>query len=539
MFPYLSLPRSATSDLYSNVAWLRFSPFRAHESNSSRFRNPKHQRGKVGVPTRVVRSLTPRVPTELKAQLQDISFGLRTNRPRRALGGASAKLIVYFMLVLLCVRVGAAAPLQVGFFDIDATPPVGSPLAYNIMDRHEASLRLKGVVLAGSGPPVVLVAVDWIGIGGAGHTRFREVVAEAVGTSPSRVAVHCLHQHDAPRFDLSAETLLAAEGLSGKMYNVGWVNQVLRQVADEARRAAANLAPATHIAWGQAAVEKVASNRRILGDDGKVLHTRYTATADPAVRAFPEGVIDRNLKAMVVYDGDRPLVVLTYYATHPQSYYRTGTAHPDFPGMAREQRQQESGIPHVHFNGAGGNIGAGKYNDGAPANRAVLANRVAQAMKAAFEAAAERVAVTADDLSWSVTQVNLPAADHLEEPQLAEILADPQADVAQRIAAAKALAFLRRCQAGVKTDISCLELGRTRVLHMPGELFVEYQLQAAKLRPDLFLMMAAYGDYAPGYIGTEISYSQGGYETSERASRVAPSVEGVLLSAIQELLEQP
>jgi hypothetical protein len=48
--------------------------------------------------------------------------------------------------------------------------------------------------------------------------------------------------------------------------------------------------------------------------------------------------------------------------------------------------------------------------------------------------------------------------------------------------------------------------------------------------------MAAYGDYAPGYIGTEIGYTQGGYETSPRASKVAPAVEGVLMDAIKSLL---
>ena len=74
------------------------------------------------------------------------------------------------------------------------------------------------------------------------------------------------------------------------------------------------------------------------------------------------------------------------------------------------------------------------------------------------------------------------------------------------------------------------------MLHLPGELFVEYQLAAQALRPDLFVAMAAYGDYAPGYIGTEVAYAQGGYETGPHASLVAPAVEGVLMEAIKRLL---
>jgi hypothetical protein len=72
---------------------------------------------------------------------------------------------------------------------------------------------------------------------------------------------------------------------------------------------------------------------------------------------------------------------------------------------------------------------------------------------------------------------------------------------------------------------------------MPGELFVEYQLAAKKMRPDCHVTMAAYGDYGTAYIGTEIAYSQGGYETEPRSSNVAPSVEHVLMDGIRKLLE--
>ena len=49
--------------------------------------------------------------------------------------------------------------------------------------------------------------------------------------------------------------------------------------------------------------------------------------------------------------------------------------------------------------------------------------------------------------------------------------------------------------------------------------------------------MAAYGDYGTAYIGTEISYSEGGYETSERATNVGPESEAVLTSIMRRLLD--
>ena len=70
---------------------------------------------------------------------------------------------------------------------------------------------------------------------------------------------------------------------------------------------------------------------------------------------------------------------------------------------------------------------------------------------------------------------------------------------------------------------------------MPGELFVEYQLAAQDMRPGGFVAMAAYGDYGPGYIGTRIAYSQGGYETGP-VSLTSPDVEDVLMPAMRELV---
>src|SRR5215475_9084362 len=87
----------------------------------------------------------------------------------------------------------ARAELRLGSFDIDATPPVGTMLAYDRMTNYwEMGLRARGVVLLGAGEPIVLCAIDWIGIANEGHDAFRTVLARAAGASPTRVAVHTL-----------------------------------------------------------------------------------------------------------------------------------------------------------------------------------------------------------------------------------------------------------------------------------------------------------------------------------------------------------
>ncbi len=181
-------------------------------------------------------------------------------------------------------------------------------------------------------------------------------------------------------------------------------------------------------------------------------------------------------------------------------------------------------------------MAAGKYNDGSPDVRGLLAQRMSDAMRRAWEGTVKSP-VTSADVQWRVVPVALPMATHLDANALRGTLEKPDASDGDRLAAASNLAWLERCLSGQKIPLSCLRIGPAALVQMPGELFVEYQLAAQKLRPELAVCVAAYGDYGPGYIGTQVAYGQGGYETSPGASRVAPEVESVLLTALEELLK--
>src|SRR5436853_6826821 len=112
--------------------------------------------------------------------------------------------MVFCCAVLLPARAAEgtgsqAATLRVATFDIDATPPLGSMMAYDpVTNKWDLGLRARGIVLLGAGQPIVLCAVDWIGLANESYDAFCEGLAQAAGTIPNRVAVHTLHQHDAP-----------------------------------------------------------------------------------------------------------------------------------------------------------------------------------------------------------------------------------------------------------------------------------------------------------------------------------------------------
>jgi len=432
--------------------------------------------------------------------------------------------------------------LRLSTFDIDVTPPVGNPLAYDVsINTWDLGLRAKGVVLQGAGLPIVLCAVDWLAIGNEGMDDFKRALAAAVGSIPNRIAVSVVHQHDAPRFDAGAEQILIEVGIDPAKINPTqfdgtFPRDALRRLTIAVKNSLGHSQSVTHLGLGKANVEKVASNRNIYGPDGKVRVTRMSTTKDPEIRAEPEGLIDPELSLVSFWNEDKPIAIFSYYATHPQSYYRTGIPNPDFVGVARFFRQLA--VPdalHVHFNGAGGNIAAGKYNDGSHENRLIFAERLADGMEKAWKTT-KREPITAANVDWTVASVSLPPAKYLYKMQ--EELKTSDDLLLEHSGNARKMAWLRRSQAGKTIDVMCLTLNNARLLHMPGELFVEYQLAAKAERPELFVAMASYGDLGPGYIGTALAYEKGGYEVSNRASNVAPEVEGVLMKTIHDLLKE-
>jgi hypothetical protein len=420
--------------------------------------------------------------------------------------------------------------LRVATFVADVTPPLGSALCYGLVPPAESvtdPLSARGVVLHPGGQrPIVLCAVDWLGIGNTSRDRWRAALAKAAGTTPDRVALHTVHQHDAPGDDAAALALLPAGiPLGPDAFALQAMNRVARAV-----RAAKPVA-ITEVTAGAAPVVEVASNRRILGPDGRVAFGRMTACRNSPQCQAPEGVIDPLLRSISFWAGPRRVATLSYYATHPMSYYGKGAVSADFVGHARNQQTDTF---QVHFTGAAGNIGAGRYNDGSPEMRPVLAQRMATAMAAAK--AAEKP-VPFGDIRWLSEPVAMPLREGVgfAEAELEAAIANPSLDPKQRANHARYLAFYRLTKAGRRIDITSLRIGSFSVVHMPGELFVEYQIAAAAERRNELVATAAYGDYGPMYIGTSRSYSEGGYETSA-VSRVAPSVEDVLLAATRKLL---
>jgi hypothetical protein len=431
----------------------------------------------------------------------------------------------------------SASALRIATFTADVTPPLGHPLFGSISPPAQEigePLTARGLVLLGSGEPIVVVSVDWLEIRNDAYRSWRDALAKAAGTPPQRVLVSSVHQHDAPLADLAAQQLLTDQKLAGQWIDPVFHRRALQGVADALRDALPKAQPVTHLGTGKAMVQGVASNRRYLGADGKPRHDRGSATTDSFMRSQPEGTIDPWLRTLSFWNGDKPLVAMSAYATHPMSYYRTGRVSSDFPGIARQRRQEE--LPdtlQIYFSGASGNVTAGKYNNGDPANRAVLADKMHAAMREAWEAT-DRVPIK--NVQFRSIAFELPPRDEpgFRIPDFEAKLV-PTQDPRTQCLAALGLSWRQRVAAGEKLDLPALDFGSAVFLLLPAESYVEYQLLANGLRPRDFVLVAGYGECGPGYIPHEQAWTEQDANLNDWCW-VAPGAEAQLTAAIREAL---
>lgn len=444
--------------------------------------------------------------------------------------------------------------ISVSTFSCDITPPMGSPLCGTPGIAPATTIDdpqfLLGFVLHGAGEPIVFAAADCVGFYSDAHDRLVSGLAAAAGTNAKRVILTSVHQHDAPMHDPEGQKLLDDHGLGYPLCNAQHYETLVEESSAAVRDSLATTRRVTHVGVGRAQVEKVAANRRLLGPDGKVAQMRNSVCYDPAVRALPQGLIDPDLTAVTLFDGDQPVVTINHYATHPMSLYGHGRLSADFCGLARARRRTDNpGCMQIYVTGCAGNIGAGKYNDGSDGIRDVLAERMYSAMVSASD---KMQIAPVDTIGYKTLDLHLPTREDpgfTEEDAMHAIRngADWNANASDTKDALRANVIIQkdirhnalnmswRRRSAKPINLPVLDVGVATLLLLPGEPFIEYQLAAREMRPDDNIIVIGYGNAGPGYLCTDIAYEQGGYE-SNLPAYTGRGAEAILMEALRAAL---
>ena len=456
---------------------------------------------------------------------------------RDFISGSTGAMVAGALLTSDSVAADKPGNLRLATFRFDVTPPEGHSLCggwIRPVVGVDDPLEAMGYVLLGIGKPIVVCAVDWTGLANSAHIQWRKALADAAKTTIDRVAVQCVHQHNAPFACMDAQAIVQEQGDLPDIVNPVFFDRCLKNAGDAVTKSLKKTTPVTHIAHGEARVEKVAANRRIIGLNGKLISQRGSSSRKPEHHRFPEGLIDPMLKTVAFYNGNKKLVASHFYACHPMSYYGDGRVSADFCGLARRRMQkQEPDCLHLYFNGCGGNIGAGKYNNGSKEARIELTQRM-------FDGITTSNATLKPELirsfAWETEDILPPLDPRFNEEQLLVGIRNKTNRVVARNRPSYTVAFIRRVNEGIPITLSSLHVNDISMLHLPAESFIEYQLRAQAIAPNRFVACAAYGDGGPWYIPVKEAYPQGGYAVG--VAWCSPQIDPLMSNGIQTLLSR-
>ena len=456
---------------------------------------------------------------------------------RDFISGSTGAMVAGALLTSDSVAADKPGDLRLATFRFDVTPPEGHSLCggwIRPVVGVDDPLEAMGYVLLGVGKPIVVCAVDWTGLANSAHIQWRKALADAARTTIDRVAVQCVHQHNAPFACMDAQAIVQEQGDLPDIVNPVFFDRCLKNAGDAVTKSLKKTTPVTHIARGEARVEKVAANRRIIGLNGKLISQRGSSSRKPEHHRFPEGLIDPMLKTVAFYNGNKKLVASHFYACHPMSYYGDGRVSADFCGLARRRMQkQEPDCLHIYFNGCGGNIGAGKYNNGSKEARVELTQRM-------FDGITTSNATLKPEpirsFEWETEDILPPLDPRFNEEQLLVGIRNKTNRVVARNRPSYTVAFIRRVKEGIPITLSSLHVNDISMLHLPAESFIEYQLRAQAIAPNRFVACAAYGDGGPWYIPVKEAYPQGGYAVG--VAWCSPQIDPLMSNGIQTLLSR-
>ncbi|MEO6908803.1 MAG: hypothetical protein ABI210_13035 [Abditibacteriaceae bacterium] len=462
------------------------------------------------------------------------------------------------------------APFRAGVARANITPLPGTHLSgsVNTVRKFKAGaiadpLYARALVLASGEHKLCIVTVDITLLTEPITLAIRQAAQKECGLEPEAVMVHATQTHSAPSLGhcmLDADFAIVPPEMEwvrgGDPANDKFVVPI---IIDAIKRANDDLQPAS-LGAGSGIEGRFAFNRRAVMRDGKVFmpHEPWkNHPLGPTDLLQMEGPIDPEVGVLAVRAESGKLIsILVNYTCHPVHVFPKAVVSADWPGALCDAlaAQYDDCIPLV-INGCCGNI-----NPWPPFDPHYEYNGDHVAMGNALAEMAGKVVETLEwqdegTLDWCARRVPLEIREPSPEQRATdtELLArHPMApwdenqgeeggvDYAwMRAASNTSISLLKQREGVINYEIQAFRIGETALVGLPGEPFVEGQLQLKAASPVRQTYVAHCTTQYVGYLAIPEAFPRGGHEVdSSFWAKVEPEALGMIIDNATELLSE-
>ncbi len=466
--------------------------------------------------------------------------------------------------------VGSGSSFQVGAAMVEISPAAGVQLAGDVAWRRPAHsildpLFARAIVFAQQERRLCFLGLDVTFIDRA-HTAIIRKAAERMGFDPAAVLVHATQTHSAPpigHFLLDDEFPLAPEFQWLRLGDPGYSAMATERAIEALRQASEFLKPA-QLGTACAIRDGLAFNRRGVMRDGTVGMPWTYSSVDRPLGAteyrYLEGPTDPEIGVLCVRDESLHMAaMLLHFTCHPVNdfFYRGKGSRPrvsaDWPGAwgaALQAVHGSSCVPLV-LNGCCGNINPWPpfVPDFVPDHRrmggilADIADRVIASMDFRSDAILDYASKSVPLPLRAIDADRLQAARDMLTRHPAPLGVNDQPDRVEwewfHSAMMVSLELERQREPEMAYEIQVLRVGDNAFVGLPGEPFVEGQLQIKLNSPAYPTFVAHACNHFAGYIPTRDAFARGGHEVNPSSwSRLAPEALDIITKESTGMLKE-
>ena len=456
-------------------------------------------------------------------------------------------------------EIPSGTTLRAGAAAVDITPALGIHLGggigrYRPARGVDVPLYARALVLEEGGRRTCWLSLDLALVMREWSDIIRRQVAKSIGTHPDAVLVHATQTHAAPIVgyeQISAKCPLVPEGMDWlRGGDTRYHDFALHGIGEAAAQAAADLRPVV-VGTSRAIDGRVAFNRRYVMRDGSV--RTHPRRGDPDI-CYAEGPIDPEVGVLSFTSSEQDWMgMVLSYTCHPCHGGPYDNVNADWPSVWAEMVKAKLGdrARALVLNGCCGNI---HHNNPLDPNGENDLQHMASCLTESTVSALHDVHYASDaTLDWRTSHIEIPRRK-LKPERLAwaQAILDehPEPDFvdAERtrvswdwVYAVSLLDMESRTRDTPYFDyeLQAFRVADAAVVGLPGELFVEAQLEIKLASPAALTIVAHDCNDVAGYIPTRRALAGGGYETRiANWSCLAPEALEMIVEATNGLLRE-